>query len=364
MHISRSDKTHFSPLLSVGDIERLLATQTQSFPAVQLTHSAAPVDISEYTDDSRRVLAKQLIARYGKGATIVISQAHEQFSALATYKRDIQTALQLRCQTNVYLSPPDQQGFNPHYDSHDVFIIQVEGSKVFNIYEGGVELPYSHEPFEAGVHECGALSESILLEAGDTLYIPRGVMHDAVARDTTSLHITLGVYAITMQDVMLEMIHRLGEQDVRYRRSIPNSSLLSEAKSAAADTSVMNVCLKPELSETAFREAITTLLDDVAIDTTQDLSGSLLQPPSTQLMNDQSEIRLRVDRVMCIDQASSGFRCRAQGQVLVFSNVFYQAMSQLMNGSWVALGQLNVSPDGDRTAFCKELLNAHLLDLR
>jgi len=128
LHISRSSETHFATLLSTNSIESMLSTQALYFPAVQLTQSGQHIEISDYTDDTRRIQPHPLIEKHRDGATIVISQAHEKIPGLATFRRDIQNKLKLKCQTNVYLSPTGKQGFNAHYDSHDVFILQVSGS--------------------------------------------------------------------------------------------------------------------------------------------------------------------------------------------------------------------------------------------
>jgi len=36
---------------------------------------------------------------------------------------------------NVYITPPNSQGFAPHYDDVDVFILQVEGRKLWKLYD-------------------------------------------------------------------------------------------------------------------------------------------------------------------------------------------------------------------------------------
>ena len=35
---------------------------------------------------------------------------------------------------NVYLTPADSQGFSPHYDDIDAFILQLEGKKRWKVY--------------------------------------------------------------------------------------------------------------------------------------------------------------------------------------------------------------------------------------
>lgn len=35
---------------------------------------------------------------------------------------------------NAYLTPPDSQGFAPHYDDIEAFILQIEGKKHWKLY--------------------------------------------------------------------------------------------------------------------------------------------------------------------------------------------------------------------------------------
>ena len=82
-------------------------------------------------------------------------------------------------QANAYLSPADSAGLAPHSDSHDVLVLQVEGAKRWDVAELG----------------------TVQLEPGDVLYIPRGQRHNAATAQRHSLHITIGITAVTWQDV-------------------------------------------------------------------------------------------------------------------------------------------------------------------
>lgn len=138
LHVARSSANHFSKILSCSHIETLLSTQDLFFPDVQLTQSGKSISVQEYAEDSNRIIPLRFIQRHTAGATMVISQAHRLFGNLSDLCRNIQSALQLRCQSNVYLSPPGSQGFNPHYDTHEVFVLQVNGKKKFSFYSSGL----------------------------------------------------------------------------------------------------------------------------------------------------------------------------------------------------------------------------------
>ena len=97
---------------------------------------------------------------------------------------------------NVYLTPRGNQGARVHYDSHDVFVLQVAGSKRWAISGSALELPLKNQHFDPAIHGVGE-PEQFELSAGDAVYIPRGHLHEASATSAVSLHIALGVLAYT-----------------------------------------------------------------------------------------------------------------------------------------------------------------------
>jgi len=83
-----------------------------------------------------------------------------------------------------------------------------------------VELPLTDQPFERG-SDVGPETMRFLLEPGDTLYLPRGVAHDAVATDETSLHITTGLMFRTWADVLAEAVISTAHTNPALRHALP-----------------------------------------------------------------------------------------------------------------------------------------------
>lgn len=85
------------------------------------------------------------------------------------------------------------QGFAPHFDDVDVYILQVEGAKRWRVYSPllGHALPrYSSRDFEDA--EIGQPLLDTVLRPGDLLYLPRGTIHQAAAlEEQHSMHLTV-----------------------------------------------------------------------------------------------------------------------------------------------------------------------------
>ena len=76
------------------------------------------------------------------------------------------------------------------------------GAKAWRLYGAPVEIPYRGEEFELTRHEPGEVTETFTLSAGDCVYIPRGLMHDAEnVGDEPSLHITVDFEAPMKTDI-------------------------------------------------------------------------------------------------------------------------------------------------------------------
>jgi hypothetical protein len=224
--IRGKDPARFASLLSIEAIDRFLAGSVPSYPDVFLVDAARELKPEDYSfpDASGRLDLPRAYQLFDSGSTISLSQMHERIPELATLCRSVEQAFSSHFQTNIYLSPRNAQGFKIHYDSHDVFALQVAGSKHWTLYESGeagVELPLQGQGFDPQRHIPGAATEELTLTAGDVFYCPRGVFHAARSTDEVSLHITLGLMGRTWADVMIEAVSEACLASPAFRRHLP-----------------------------------------------------------------------------------------------------------------------------------------------
>lgn len=212
----------FAGLISLDDIDRIVTTLDLREGQLALADASNHVDADEYVDAADFIDRGAVADRYRRGATIILNQAHQFDPALARLCRGLEHAFSAHVQTNIYLTPPNAQGFRTHYDNHDVFVIQVEGEKAWRLYDMPIEAPYRGEAFEQGRFETGPLRQEFVLKPGDCAYVPRGLMHDAqTSGDKPSLHITVGLITRTWADLMLEAVSEAALRSPELRRSLP-----------------------------------------------------------------------------------------------------------------------------------------------
>jgi Cupin superfamily protein len=158
---------------------------------------------------------------FSEGSTIVLAFLDNVLPPLTSLCRGLESELNFPLQANAYLTPARAQGAKYHYDTHDVFVLQIIGSKHWTMYRTPVELPLGNQDFDPGTHERGAPTMQFELEPGDLAYIPRGVVHDARASEELSLHITVGILCYRWADLLLDFVAEASLKDPAYRKGLP-----------------------------------------------------------------------------------------------------------------------------------------------
>src|SRR5215470_16082222 len=106
-----------------------------------------------------------------------------------------------------YLTPAGQQGARAHSDPSDVYVIQLEGTKHWQVWDTaearrlGVDRDYT-------LAELGQPIMDVSLRPGDVLYVPYGTPHVAAAEEQVSLHVTVVSLARTWAELLLPMLEQ------------------------------------------------------------------------------------------------------------------------------------------------------------
>lgn len=127
------------------------------------------------------------------------------------------------------LTPANSQGFAPHYDDIEAFVLQIEGKKLWRIYKPRCEAETLPRESSGNFREdeIGECVFEKVLEAGDILYFPRGWIHQAKTIDNQhSLHVTLSVYQKTsyadlFTEITKQALDTAVTSDIAFRHNLP-----------------------------------------------------------------------------------------------------------------------------------------------
>ena len=205
VHVHHADPERLTGLLTFEDVDHLLTSTAIRTPAVRIAKDGTVLPASSYTRSASLagqpltglLDPRKVFDLFDDGATVVLQGLHRYWEPLGALVADLELSLGHPCQANAYLTPPGSQGFAVHSDTHDVFVFQTHGSKVWEVHEPGEQ-------------------RTVVLEPGVSMYLPTGTPHAARAQEAASLHVTIGINQVTWKDLLVrtlaDTLDRIGAQ--------------------------------------------------------------------------------------------------------------------------------------------------------
>jgi hypothetical protein len=144
---------------------------------------------------------------YRAGATVTWCSLNQIVPELRDFTRVISDATAVRTDSVAFLTPAGRKGYPPHHDPVDLFIVQLEGTKYWTLWNPPATRLGDNEQYT--LDSLGEPTIDVLLEPGDVLYLPYGTPHAAEAQDQASLHLSIMMRPRTWKDLLLETVERL-----------------------------------------------------------------------------------------------------------------------------------------------------------
>lgn len=211
-------------IFNMPRLERLLRADDRATPYIDIFDGT---QLKQFVDRDRQpghtnfdVVAASLRG----GATIRVRSAEAFDAELGELTKALERHFVGRCSGNVYLTPPREAGFPPHFDLTDVFVIQCAGKKHWRIYDryaNMAELPLAEARWEPDRFKPLSPPRDFELNRGDVLYLPRGVMHEAFCTDRESMHLTISLTSLSYADLLRKALAAAAAADVELRRRVP-----------------------------------------------------------------------------------------------------------------------------------------------
>lgn len=226
--VKSKDRARYARLLTSQALEELISNSDLRYPAIKLAKDGRFYPPEAFTTDVevgmctfRAAADRWKIAElYGSGASITFPALHRSWQPISELCACIEDGIDHSLHANAYLTPGRSSGFPPHYDCHDVLVLQIGGRKRWLIDEPMITLPHDSQVFNPETFTGGARVMEVDLEAGDLLYLPRGLVHSTITAESFSAHVTVGINVYSWVDCVAEVM--AGAADVpALRRALP-----------------------------------------------------------------------------------------------------------------------------------------------
>lgn len=212
--VHHGDETWARSLFSHDDVGTLLDRPGFAATRVRVTKNNAFVDPSAYTTGDF-VVPPAVRASLESGASLLLTALNHDWKPLAAFCGSLTTELGRPVWANSYLTPPSSQGFTHHWDDHASFLVQTHGTKTWELYPPLVQSPASPHSFTqeelATLRAEGRIKDPAdqtrELDAGDVLWLPHGWIHNGYTTTDWSLHVTLGLGAVSNQNQPATSVH-------------------------------------------------------------------------------------------------------------------------------------------------------------
>ncbi|QBI54636.1 JmjC domain-containing protein [Streptomonospora litoralis] len=215
------------PLLTFEALNDILDRCALEPPRLRLHRQGSPVPASRYTEkggtsDSDRTVIRPdgLYRELRDGASLVLDAVDRLHPPIREATDDLMRLVRERAQVNLYLIWGDSHGFDTHWDDHDTFVVQIEGTKSWQVHGPGdrphpmkIDSDHAHSAPEGTVWE-GVLSP------GHVLHVPRGWWHTVKGTGDVSMHLTFGFTRATGIDWARSVMERLYDVDF-FREDLP-----------------------------------------------------------------------------------------------------------------------------------------------
>ena len=371
LHRPGADASAFADLFSLDDVDRFVAESSPRLPTFRLVRDGKPLDPSRYTRTAK--VGGQSVSDMGDpgrifeefrgGATIVFQGLHRSCPPLTRFCRSLELELSHAVQANAYVTPAGSRGLGVHYDTHDVFVLQLAGTKAWSIHEPVLADPLPSQPWKGTADDAGEAIMSVELQAGDCLYVPRGFLHSARAQEAISAHLTIGIVTTTWYDVMRELVAGIAEEP-DFRRALPAGYAGDPATLAPAVDEAL-ARLRKWLEGVDADAVAATAARSFLSGRAPILAGQLHQLGMLDVLDDGSVLRRREGSV-CLVEPAQGDRVTVVlgGKELRMPAALEPVMRRIAVSGPFRLGELGDALDGpSRLVLGRRLVREGLLEI-
>jgi ribosomal protein L16 Arg81 hydroxylase len=352
--VHRENPGYYGDLFSLQDFDdyttrgRGYVKTAEATAKVQAKHQGATATVLE------RVLTEMR-----DGHTLILDGTQEFEPKLGQMCRMLGQETGAHFQTNIYLTPPGGKGFTPHWDNHDVLILQVLGSKHWKVEKERRVLPAKDGVIEDEGREFRGDIHSFTLQQGDMLYIPRGCVHAAECGSEPSMHVTMGVYPDTWDQLIGAVVKAAIQRDDNLRLALPLGYLKDDG---AGMTNRLGDVLRKAADPEFLAQILEQFKDEVVQKARFDISGQITSFFQAKPLTLDDKIGARAGLVYRMHFHEEAVTLKVGTRAITFPDFFSEALKFALETPSFAIRDLPGDlEDEEKLIFIERLMQEALI---
>jgi len=362
----------YTDLIDTAAIDELLSRRGLRTPFLRLAKEGRVIPAREFTRSggagagvTDQVADDKVLGLVADGATLVLQALHRTWPPLVRFGSTLSTELGHPVQINCYLTPPQNQGFAPHYDTHDVFVLQVAGRKRWVVHRPVLTDPLPGQDWEQ--HRAAVTARAaepplleLTLQPGDALYLPRGFLHSATAQGETSIHLTVGVHPVTRHSLLTHLLAEAATEP-SLRASLPlGGDLAAEARLASQLRETVRA-FAAFAEGGRVRQVASRLAGELAASTRPQPIEPMAQLAALAALTPSARFRLRPGLRARLERQPDALLVKALDTSLSLPLPAEAALEQVLSGEPVSADQLPGLDAGAALSLVRTLVTAAVL---
>lgn len=205
--IQGRDPSIYAGLISLDQVEYAIDTIEPHKNECRLMGGEDPT-IRRMVDQKGEL--RDVLVAYARGASINLTRLDRRWMSISDLRRRLLADfasqgvfLTDHGDSVVFITPPNSQALPPHVDPDDLFVLQLEGRKHWNVY--------GWDPFWQNGSRSQPPSPALQVELspGDLLYVPQHWIHAAGAGTEFSFALTMGFRPLSWADLLKSLSAKL-----------------------------------------------------------------------------------------------------------------------------------------------------------
>jgi ribosomal protein L16 Arg81 hydroxylase len=364
-----------SDLLSIAAVDELISRHGLRTPFVRMAKQGSVLTSASFTRAggtgatiADQVADDKVLAQLSDGATLVLQALHRTWPPLIEFGSGLAAEVGHPIQINAYVTPAENQGFAAHYDTHDVFVLQVTGRKRWMIHEPVLQHPLLDQTWESRRADVAKRATEpplldVVLQPGDVLYLPRGYLHSAAALGELTIHLTVGIHPVTRYALAQQLLSSAAA-DERLRAPLPLGVDLADPAVLAPELATVSRLLA-ELVVAEADHGPDVMADRISAQLGRDTRPAPISPlaqlAAAATVTPSTLVALRPGLRLRLHHQAGQLRISFLDREMSLPDTTEAACGVLLTGRPTRIGALPGLTEDDQLALARQLLSAAVL---